>query len=646
MDYNHLCMGCMNDKGSQEVCPFCGWIDGTPPELPQFLPPGTILNGRYLLGKVLGYGGFGITYLAWDLILNSKLAVKEYLPQSVATRVLGSQTVSAFSTSDASDNFSYGLAKFLDEARALAQFMDHPGVVGVRDFFQANGTAYLVMQYMEGMTLKDYLHEKGNIIPVDMALSIMMPAMDALREVHKKSILHRDISPDNIYIMANGQVKLLDFGAARYAIGEHSKSLSIILKAGYAPEEQYRSRGEQGPWTDVYAVAATIYRAITGKIPPESLDRMFNDTLEPPSQLGVDISADVEAALLQALSVKAAARFQSIEAFQKALLGDRAGSLPTVAPITKPATPPPIQVAPPGPIQVAPVSGSPVSGQPAATGIFVDPGTGQPPKKKSSTGKKVAIGIGAFVLVLVVAFVGLAYIGMNTRTKGTLSLADGSKYQGEILKNKADGLGSMIYGNGDKYDGAFKEGKRSGQGTMSFANGDKYEGFFNNDLRNGQGTYTEKDGTVFNGNWQDDQLVGEATVSEKDGRRYVGQVKNLLAEGKGVLTLADGSKYDGEWKANHASGHGIMTEPNGDRYEGQWKDDKRDGKGVQVTNEYRYDGQWKDDKANGWGVITYSDGSKYEGEFKDNKFNGRGTGTLPDGTVMAGRWANNEYLGP
>ncbi len=632
MDTNHLCMGCMNDKGTEEVCPYCGFVEGTPPDLPQFLAPGTILNGRYLLGRVLGYGGFGITYLGWDLILNSKLAVKEYLPQSVATRVMGQTTVTAFSTGEAQDNFTYGLNKFLDEARALAQFMDHPGIVGVRDFFQANSTAYLVMQYMEGMTFKDYLQEKGGTVPVDMALGVMMPAMDALREVHQKGIIHRDISPDNIYIMANGQVKLLDFGAARHAVGEHSKSLSIILKAGYAPEEQYRSRGEQGPWTDVYAVAATFYRAITGKIPPESLDRMFNDTLEPPSHLGVAISPDMEAALVQALAVKASNRFQSIGAFQNALAGERMASIPPSPQVSAaPPTPPP----PIGPVSgqpSGPVSGGGASIQvePPAPVISVQPAAGPgtlaaaAPRPKSSTGAKVAIGIGAAFLVVVLAVVGLYYISSNTRSTGSLTLSDGSKYDGEILKKKPDGQGSMTYGNGDKYQGQFKEGKREGQGT-----------------------YTDGDGTTFVGTWQNDLLVGDATVTETDGRKYIGQVNsNLKAEGKGTLTLTDGSKYNGEWKDNHADGYGVMVEPNGDRYEGQWKNDMRDGKGVQSTQDYRYDGQWKEDKATGWGVISYTDGSKYEGEFQDNKFEGRGTGTLPDGTTVAGRWSNNEYLGP
>ena len=262
-NYDHLCLGCMGDKGSESVCPHCGWVAGSPAEAPQHLPPGTILHEKYLLGRVLGHGGFGITYLAWDLNLDMKLAIKEYMPRDFATRAPEQTMVSVF-TGGLNPHFEHGLKKFLDEAKTLAQFNNHPGIVAVRDFFKGNGTAYLVMYYLEGIDFKQYLESQGGRIPFQTALSIMMPVMDALREVHRSGTLHRDISPDNIYITAEGQVKVLDFGAARHAITEFSKSISVILKPGYAPEEQYRNKGKQGPWTDVYAAAATLYRAIVG----------------------------------------------------------------------------------------------------------------------------------------------------------------------------------------------------------------------------------------------------------------------------------------------------------------------------------------------------------------------------------------------
>lgn len=318
-DIGHLCLGCMEDKGLESTCPNCGWQVGTSAEAPQHLPPGMILHEKYLIGRVLGHGGFGITYLAWDLNLDMKLAIKEYMPRDFATRTPGKTMVSVF-TGDLNTHFEHGLAKFLDEAKTLAQFSNHPGIVGVRDFFKENGTAYLVMYYLEGIDFKQYLESQGGKIPYETALMIMLPVMDALREVHRTGTLHRDISPDNIYITAEGQVKILDFGAARHAVSEFSKSISVILKPGFAPEEQYRSKGKQGPWTDIYATAATLYRALVGHVPPESLDRLEEDTIVPPSSLGVNIPQKAEAALMKALSVKALERFQSMEEFQNELL--------------------------------------------------------------------------------------------------------------------------------------------------------------------------------------------------------------------------------------------------------------------------------------------------------------------------------------
>lgn len=317
--YDHLCFGCMTDIGAESFCPHCGWMKGTAAEAPQHLPPGTVLQNKYVLGKVLGHGGFGITYLAWDANLNMKLAIKEYMPRDFVTRSPDHTYVSVFS-GELETHFEKGLKNFLDEAKTVAQFSHHPGIVGVKDFFRDNGTAYLVMYYLEGVDFKQYLESQGGKIPYQTALRIMMPVMDALREVHSTGTLHRDISPDNIYITSEGQVKILDFGAARHAMSEFSKSISVILKPGYAPEEQYRSKGKQGPWTDIYATAATLYRAIVGSVPPESLDRLEEDGIVPPSALGVDIPQGAEAALLKALSVKASDRYQLMGDFQQELL--------------------------------------------------------------------------------------------------------------------------------------------------------------------------------------------------------------------------------------------------------------------------------------------------------------------------------------
>ena len=212
------------------------------------------------------------------------------------------------------------------EARTLARFDGSPNIVGVRDFFTENGTAYLVMNYLEGITLKQYLvRSGGKPVPFEKMLGILLPVMDALRTVHAAGLLHRDVSPDNIFLTTSGQVTLIDFGAARQSMNLNvqnvqQQSVSVILKPGYAPEEQYRSHGRQGPWTDIYALGATMYRTLTGRIPPEALDRLENDTLVPPSKLGIRIPAYAEAAILRAMAVHAENRFQTVDEFRAALL--------------------------------------------------------------------------------------------------------------------------------------------------------------------------------------------------------------------------------------------------------------------------------------------------------------------------------------
>jgi serine/threonine protein kinase len=277
---------------------------------------------KYMLGRILGQGGFGITYLAWDLVLGRKLAIKEYFPREICTRGRDALTVQALSQRSRQD-FQYGLSKFTEEGKNLARFRDYPGIVSLLEFFEANGTAYIVMAYMEGMTFKQYLEEQGGRIGFDVALAILTPVMDALREVHRVGMLHRDISPDNIYLNQDRQVKILDFGATRYAMREQSQGLTVLFKPGYAPFEQYSSGGKQGTWTDVYAVGATFYRALTGKAPSEAPDRMAHDDLVAPSAMGVKIPAKSEAALFKALAVHWENRFQQIQDFQEAITPPR-----------------------------------------------------------------------------------------------------------------------------------------------------------------------------------------------------------------------------------------------------------------------------------------------------------------------------------
>ena len=330
-----LCMGCMNDRDTAAVCAICGYDEAAPPSVPLQLAPRSVLNDQYIVGRALGAGGFAITYLGWDIRLARRVAIKEYLPSGMASRSLDTNQVVPH-PGPSKDDFNYGLERFLDEARMVAQFSGHPGIIAVTNFFPAHGTAYLVMEYLEGSTLKDYLKNHGGRLAFNEALGIMLPVMDALREVHRANVLHRDVSPDNIYITNAGLVKLLDFGAARQALRDRSQRMSVILKVGYAPEEQYRSTGNQGPWTDVYAVGATLYHLLTGSIPPPSIDRLAEDTIQSPSALGSDIAPDAEQALMTALSIKAAHRYPTIQDFQAAI-----GVPQSIRPVPPPPPPPP-----------------------------------------------------------------------------------------------------------------------------------------------------------------------------------------------------------------------------------------------------------------------------------------------------------------
>lgn len=314
----HLCYNCFQQHDSpEEVCPYCGFdLEDNMRKFPQALPAGTILNNRYIVGRVLGQGGFGITYLALDSQLQARVAIKEFLPSEIATRV--GTTVSVFAETKA-DDFTYGAERFMEEARTLAKFIGHPNIAGVSSYFDENDTSYFVMDYIEGVSFKSYIANNGGTVGVDDALNVMIPVLRALTAVHAEGFIHRDVTPDNIYISKDGNVKLLDFGSARYSIGDKSKSLDVILKVGYAPKEQYIRRGRQGPYTDVYSCAACFYAAITGYLPPESLERLDQDALVPISEMGFEIPPWLEYAILKGLAVQPEDRFQSAAEFLEAI---------------------------------------------------------------------------------------------------------------------------------------------------------------------------------------------------------------------------------------------------------------------------------------------------------------------------------------
>ena len=330
-----FCYNCFQEKPEAEgPCPHCGFdLAENEKKFPVALRAGTVLNDRYIIGRVLGQGGFGITYLALDTQLNAKVAIKEFMPNDIATRI-GTTVSVAMDTK--SEEFAYGAERFQEEARTLAKFIGNPNIAAVTSYFDENDTSYFVMDYIEGISFKTYIANHGGKISVEETLNVMIPVLRALTAVHAEGFIHRDVTPDNIYITKDGMVKLLDFGSARYSIGDKSKSLDVILKVGYAPKEQYIRRSRQGPFTDVYSCAACFYAAITGFLPPESLERLDEDTLVPISQCGIEIPEYLDKAILKGLAVQPEDRFQNAQEFLDAIESQRVVEVP-VSGATAPA---------------------------------------------------------------------------------------------------------------------------------------------------------------------------------------------------------------------------------------------------------------------------------------------------------------------
>ena len=337
-EQKNLCYNCFQEKPGVGPCPHCGFdLAENEKKFPVALRAGTVLNGRYIVGRVLGQSGFGITYLALDTQLNAKVAIKEFMPNDIATRI-GTTVSVAMDTK--SEEFAYGAERFQEEARTLAKFIGNPNIAAVTSYFDENDTSYFVMDYIEGISFKTYIANHGGKISVEETLNVMIPVLRALTAVHAEGFIHRDVTPDNIYITKDGMVKLLDFGSARYSIGDKSKSLDVILKVGYAPKEQYIRRSRQGPFTDVYSCAACFYAAITGFLPPESLERLDSDTLVPISQTGIEIPEYLDKAILKGLAVQPEDRFQSAAEFLEAIERQRVVEVPAPGGAATPASPP------------------------------------------------------------------------------------------------------------------------------------------------------------------------------------------------------------------------------------------------------------------------------------------------------------------
>ena len=317
------CYSCMKMKEVGSICPHCGADNDVHNEDHQ-LPAGTILKEQYLIGKVLGQGGFGITYIGWDRYLEIPVAIKEYFPSGAVSRNCRTSTDVISGSGEVGARFRNSRERFMREVKMLARLSDIPEIVQVKTFFLENNTAYIVMEYIEGITLKEYTEEKGGRLDYQETRKLLGPVIKALEKVHKAGVVHRDISPDNIMIQKDGRVKLLDFGAVR-DVGlvspdkPLSQSTEAILKQGYAPVEQYQNKGTLGPWTDVYAMCATIYFCLMGEVPTDAPGRMLGDPLKWFEDEFAEIPAEASRTLEKGMALRVQDRIQSMSELYQGL---------------------------------------------------------------------------------------------------------------------------------------------------------------------------------------------------------------------------------------------------------------------------------------------------------------------------------------
>ncbi|MBL8663687.1 MAG: protein kinase [Candidatus Odyssella sp.] len=602
------------------------------------LPIGHELHG-YRIERVLGAGGFGITYLASEPMIGRQVAIKEFLPGSIAARDAGTLAVRPLLPAD-EETFRWGLKRFRNEARTLVSFR-HPNIVQVYRFFEANGTAYLVMAYEKGASLAEILKAQRTLSEAELS-ALLDPLLDGIARVHAAGFLHRDIKPANIVVRADGSPALIDFGAARQSFGEKSHSSRAIVSPGYAPFEQYASSAEQGPWTDLYALGATLYCCVTGTRPVEAPDRVAGAPMRAAAELA---DGRYASALLRAidwaLAIQPESRPRSVEAWRAALAAPAAPAAagePTEPP-HEPTTLPPVAVAPP-PARAE----RHVTRRAAQFGLL-------------AAGAAAVLG-GGYGLVRAHVAAERAKAEEEGRRRAQAE-QDRRRRQEDAARAEAE-RSRVEAARARAEEAATKgfEAQRRAQAEARAAQAAKQQALSAQECgrraagraRNGtSGHYQGKltDGTEYEGQVNAQKLIDGCGIKiMPDKRRFEGQMNAGKVHGYVVFLGNDGSRFEGAYSANDVNGYGVYRYPQGHELQGKFVGLMVDGPAVWIqTNGTRYEGEMRRSRWWGFGATREPNGDVYAGEFIDGMRHGLGVHTAAAGGKTFGRWEKGEYKG-
>ncbi len=650
------------------------------------LPLGTRL-GDYRLDAIIGHGGFGITYRAFDSQLAKVVAIKEYLPIEFAVRRADGQVVPRGARY--ADDFAWGRERFLDEARALARFR-HPHIVPVLRFLEANGTAYTVMEFEDGQSVAQWLRQNGSqnggqtggrrLPPADVR-RLAEGLLDGLSAVHAQGFLHRDIKPSNIMLRRDGVPILIDFGAARQAMGGRTRTLTSVLTPQYAPIEQYAMDGKQGPWTDIYSAAAVLHHAVAGQPPPEAASRVGHDPYKPLAVTQADrYDQTFLAAIDRALAFAPADRPQTVAAW-RALFGP---SLPSSdeAPTRRIVPAPEASVAAPR-TMAPPRLGGARRGEEVAAAV--------PPPQPSRFPTKLL----ALAIAIVVAAAGFwflkpkgsemqasappmatptpvqtpvpiaaapstptpstppaatpsrAPVPQTSTSTSTSTAATPTPVASEPAQPDKDLL-AQAQRAAEEARAVFDKAKDASAAARTMAGEARITAAraAQATLENAQ-RLTLDDGGSYVGQLADGKRQGLGVLQSKDGDRRAGDWQADVLNGRGTQRLPDGARYEGEWRDGQSTGLGVMEKPGVEHDEGTFVSGKLEGPGLHRTladPAVVQMGDWHNDQLDGPGVETVGDGERYEGQFRAGKRHGYGQVTTADKKVTSGRWEDGKRV--